>query len=127
MNDEQYLTYCHEQLENFAKDMATRTEHLPGDDTLRQLARAFEGIAGGELDLYGDGPALISRLFTTYPDFAPIFPRDLLWFFGGDCLHFMPDDEIAIYQRLEDLRNEAVSRGETLNLQAAKASLKGAQ
>jgi len=34
-------------------------------------------------------------------------PRDLLWFFGGDCLHFMPDDEIAVFQQLEERRYEA--------------------
>ena len=49
-------------------------------------------------------PALVARLFTTYPDFAPTFPRELLWFFGGDCLHYMPDEEIATFQQLEELR-----------------------
>ncbi len=127
MNDEQYLAFCCEQLTQFAHDLALRTEHLPENDALRQLAAGFSDLACGDLDLYGEGPALVSRLFTTYPDFAPSFPRDLLWFFGGDCLHFMPDSEIAVYQQLEDLRIDAAALGETLDLRAARASLKKLQ
>ena len=127
MNDEQYLAACLEQLGRFAKELETRTEHLPADDSLRQLAASFSRLADGELELYGDGPALVSRLFTTYPDFAPTFPRDLLWFFGGDCLHFMPDSEIATYQELDELRHEAAARGEILDLRAARASLQQLQ
>lgn len=123
MNDDQYLTHCKTQLSEFSRELQVRTEHLPEQDTLRSLAAAFGALAEGELDLYTEGPALISRLFTTYPDFAPTFPRDLLWFFGGDCLHFMPDHEIAIYQQLDDLRSEASAKDEILNLRAARASI----
>jgi len=127
MNDEQYLALCREQLANFARDLELRTQHLPENDALRQLAAGFSSLASGDLDLYGEGPTLVSRLFTTYPDFAPSFPRDLLWFFGGDCLHFMPDSEIEIYQQLDELRGDAAAVGETLDLRAARASLKNLQ
>ena len=127
MNDEQYLALCREQLANFARDLELRTQRLPENDALRQLAAGFSSLASGDLDLYGEGPTLVSRLFTTYPDFAPSFPRDLLWFFGGDCLHFMPDSEIEIYQQLDELRGDAAALGETLDLRAARASLKNLQ
>lgn len=39
-------------------------------------------------------------------------PRDLLWFFGGDCLHFMPDEELSLYQATEERRYECEQRGE---------------
>ena len=127
MNDEQYLAQSLEQLQTFAAGLATRTGHLPEDDALRQLAEGFSDLASGKLDLYRDGPALVSRLFTTYPEFAPSFPRDLLWFFGGDCLHFMPDEEIERYTRLDEQRREAVERGEAFNWREARASLLGLQ
>jgi hypothetical protein len=127
MNDEQYLSMCLKQLETFTSGLVARTGHLPDNDPLRELAARFEDLVRGELGLYRDGPALVSRLFTTYPDFAPSFPRDLLWFFGGDCLHFMPDDEIAVYQQLDDMRAEAAARGETLDIRAARATLQGLQ
>ncbi len=123
MNDDQYLQHCRQLLTHFAQDLSTRCRDLPTDDSLRQLAAAFSRIDSGEDDLYLEGPALVARLFTTYPDFAPLFPRELLWFLGGECLHYMPDDEIARHQQLEELRAEAAARGEVIDFQAARAKL----
>ena len=127
MNDAQYASHCHKLLEEFAATMTKRMEHLPEGDSLRELAERFTALSTGQGDLYLDGPGLISRLFTTYPDFAPTFPRDLLWFLGGECLHYMPDEEISAYQKLDDLRAEAAEKGETLNMRDARASLMGLQ
>jgi hypothetical protein len=123
MNDEQYRKQCLELLSEFAQTMVTRTEHLPPDDSLRELAAAFLALANGEGDLYGEGTSLVTRLFTTYPGFAPTLPRELLWFLGGDCLHYMPDEEIDTFAQLADLRSAAAARGETLDLRAARAKL----
>ena len=124
MNDEQYLSHCRELLTDFARALSRRTESLPPEDTLRQLAGDFERLARDSgSGLYTEAATLVDRLFTTYPDFAPTFPRELLWFFGGDCLHFMPDDEIALFQQLDDKRNQAAAGGTVLDLQAARAKL----
>ena len=123
MNDEQYLQYCAELLTSFAQELVTRTEHLPAEDSLRELAANFQAVANSGEDLYTEGANLVVRLFTTYPDFAPTLPRELLWFFGGDCLHFMPDDEIALFQQLDEKRSEAAAGGNILDLQAARAKL----
>ncbi len=55
------------------------------------------------------GQDLISQVFHRYPQIAHLVPRDLLWFFGGDCLHFMPDEEIDLFQRLDERRYEAAA------------------
>lgn len=123
MNDEQYLQHCHEQLSAFADTLFRRTADLDENDAFRRIAAAFQNLVNGEGDLYVDGPALVSRLFTTYPDFAPTFPRELLWFFGGECLHYMPDEEIQIFQQLDAERHRAAARGEILDLRAARANL----
>ena len=47
----------------------------------------------------------------------------LLWFFGGDCLHFMPDEEIDLFQRLDERRYEAEERGETFDWNREKQLL----
>ncbi|TWI53144.1 hypothetical protein IQ22_02991 [Pseudomonas duriflava] len=57
------------------------------------------------------GQDLIGQVFYRYPQIAHLIPRDLLWFFGGDCLHFMPDEEIELYQALEERRHEAEAAG----------------
>ncbi|MEP5566628.1 MAG: PA2817 family protein [Halioglobus sp.] len=123
MNDAQYASHCREQLTEFAANMSKRMEHLPEGDSLRELADRFNDLDKGTADLYADGATLVSRLFTTYPDFAPTFPRDLLWFLGGECLHYMPDEEITAYQTLDDMRHAAAEKGEILNLRDARASL----
>ncbi len=92
--------------------------------SIQGLAKEFERLARDRGPaLYADAASLVDRLFTTYPDFAPTFPRELLWFFGGDCLHFMPDDEIALFQQLDEKRSEAAAGGNILDLQAARAKL----
>lgn len=58
------------------------------------------------------GQDLICQVFHRYPQIAHLVPRDLLWFFGGECLHFMPDDEISQFQQLEERRYEAEQNGQ---------------
>lgn len=127
MDDAQYASHCRELLQQFAGDMIKRTEHLPESDSLRELAAAFAELSDGTRDLYLDGPPLVSRLFTTYPDFAPVFPRDLLWFLAGECLHYMPEEEIVAHQQLDDMRAEAAAKGKVLDLRQARASLRQLQ
>ncbi len=122
MNDEQYMQYCREQFSIFSNNLTTRTESLSETDSLRELALSFVRVASGAEDLYDKGPALISRLFETYPDFAPTFPRELLWFLGGVCLHFMPDEEIEVFQQMDQLRTAAQIRGEVLDFQAPEST-----
>lgn len=74
-----------------------------------ELVQSLPNDQEGSLYL---GQDLISQIFQRYPQIAHLVPRDLLWFFGGDCLHFMPDEEIEIYQRLEDRRFEAQENDE---------------
>jgi hypothetical protein len=123
MNDKQYLDHCQQQFSNYSKELNQRTEALAEDDSLRELALNFSQLARGEGDLYGEGQSLVARLFTTYPDFAPTFPRELLWFLGGDCLHFMADEEIELHQQLEELREQSASKGEIIDFAAARAKL----
>ena len=124
MNDEQYLSHCRGLLAEFATTLAQRTATLEPEDGLRVLAAEFQLLAeDAAADIYSQGGTLVDRLFTTHPDFAPTFPRELLWFIGGDCLHFMPDDEIAVYQQLDDQRSQAAQQGEIFDIRAARAKL----
>jgi hypothetical protein len=61
------------------------------------------------------GRTTLCRIVAAYPDLMPYVHRDLFWFFAGDCLHFMPDDEISRYQQLEELRYEAEQLNSDLN------------
>ncbi|MCP1624385.1 PA2817 family protein [Pseudomonas nitroreducens] len=69
------------------------------------------------------GQDLISQIFHRYPQIAHLIPRDLLWFFGGDCLHYMPDEELQMYQQLDERRFEAEETGEPFDWNAEKRLL----
>ena len=122
MNDEEYRLHCLEVLGQFTLFMQQQSEASSPDDPIRELNEGFTRISGGE-NLYQDGPNLVTRLFASCPHLSPAFPRELLWFLGGDCLHNMPDEEIALYQQLDELRQQASARGEILNLPDARAKL----
>lgn len=69
------------------------------------------------------GQDLICQVIQRYPQIAHLVPRDLLWFFGGDCLHFMPDEELDLYQNLEERRYEAEQNEEPFDWNMEKQLL----
>lgn len=65
----------------------------------------------------------VGRVVSTYSHLMPFLHRDILWFFGGNCLHYMPDEEILFYQQLDELRFSAEEAGHAFDYSAAKQSL----
>jgi hypothetical protein len=120
MNEREYRDHCLGLLQEFAKDLEQRTRDLGDTDSLRELATAFADLSARLDNVYEEGPELVSRLFTTYPDFAPGFPREVLWFLGGTCLHYMPDDEIERFQREAEQRAPDSGSAEVIDLQTAR-------
>ncbi|KAE9650207.1 PA2817 family protein [Pseudomonas sp. PB106] len=58
------------------------------------------------------GQDILTQVISRYPQIAHLIPRDLLWFFAGDCLHYLSDEEIDLYQALEERRYEAEQNDE---------------
>ena len=69
------------------------------------------------------GQDILCQVITRYPQIAHLVPRDLLWYFAGDCLHYMPDDEIDLYQALEERRFEAEQNDEPFDWNQEKQLL----
>ncbi|AIL60695.1 MULTISPECIES: PA2817 family protein [Pseudomonas] len=69
------------------------------------------------------GQDLMCQVIQRYPQIAHLVPRDLLWFFGGDCLHYMPDEEQQMYQTLEERRYEAEQNDEPFDWNQEKQLL----
>lgn len=69
------------------------------------------------------GQDLICQVMQRYPQIAHLVPRDLLWFFAGDCLHFMPDEELDRYQQLDEQRHAAHENGEDFDWHLQKHRL----
>lgn len=102
---------------------------VPEESNLLFLERCEELItdleAGDQEALY-NGQEIICQIISRYPQLVPLIPRDLLWYFGGDCLHYMPDEEIAQYQLLDEHQAEAQARGEEFNWEQARQLLMSA-
>src|SRR5690554_6293947 len=90
------LRYLRQVLQTLAE------EDVVTEELQRLIARYYEMIEhmykSGH-DRY-HGQELVSQVFQCYHQIAHQVRRDLLWFFGGECLHFMTDDEISKYQWL---------------------------
>ncbi len=69
------------------------------------------------------GQDILCQVITRYPQIVHLVPRDLLWYFAGDCLHYMPDEEIALYQALEERRFEAEQNDEPFDWNQEKQLL----
>ncbi len=121
MNDSEYRDFCLALATSFAERLHAEADKTSADDPLRVLAAGFAELAQGK-NVYEDGPGLVGTLFTHVPEFAPLFPRDLLWFIGGDCLHFMPDEEMQAFQELEERRVAAAGDGD-FDYRAERAKL----
>lgn len=95
------------------------------EDALEFLAQleALPGLSGSEYS--EQGQHLLTRTIATYAHLTPLLPRDLLWHFGGDCLHFMPDEEIEKYQQLDERLHQAASTGEEFDYAAERAHILG--
>lgn len=88
--------------------------------------QALEALpALNEPDYSEQGQNLICRTIATYPHLTPLIPRDLMWHFGGDCLHFMPDEEIYTYQQLDEKRHAAETQGMPFDYEKERARLLG--
>ncbi len=122
MDDQQYREYCLGLLKNFADLAAAEAARASDTDPIHELAAGFAAIASGD-GLYERGPNLVAGLFASCQQLAPAFPRELLWFQGGDCLHYMPDDELAVFQRLDEMRVDAAAAGEVLDYHGEKSKL----
>jgi len=80
-------------------------------------------VGGSELLIQGQ--QLFCRIVAAYPHLMPLVPRDLLWFFGGDCLHYMPDEEISVFQQLDELRENAKESNQAFSYEKARLSTMG--
>jgi hypothetical protein len=77
----------------------------------------------GDENFLADGQQLICKIVAGYPHLMPVLPRDLLWFFGGDCLHYMPDEEIQKFQQLDERRQEAIESKAVFNYADERARI----
>jgi hypothetical protein len=127
----QRLAYHVELLNQLATQLAkveqSDLEYNQENTILQQLGQLIESLKEPSAQHYDsaifEGQQWFHRFLTHNPELAPAIHRDLLWFFGGDCLHFMPDDEIEKYQMLDDAMAEAMIRNTPFNYTLSREAI----
>lgn len=128
-----YLAYHHQLIEELyafcvKSTPFSNTQDVDADsrEDNQQFLSALHDLASNQHwddEHIHQGQQCISRIVSHYPHITPYVPRDLFWFFGGDCLHFMPDEEIQLFQQLEDQRFAIESTGENVNYPQLRAEV----
>lgn len=67
-------------------------------------------------DFLFDAQELLSRFIRCYPNLVPLMHRELLYFIGGECLHFLGDEELAYYQQIDEQLYDAEQAGESIDI-----------
>lgn len=75
---------------------------------LQQFQQLIDLLMEQKDAAYDLGQDLLCQIATHQPQLMPVIERELFWFFGGECLHYLTDEEITQFQRIdeENLINE---------------------
>lgn len=127
--DQEYYTYHLELLAAFSAQIQQlppfNLEFPSEDDQEFRIALAELQQQPHGINFLEQGQLLMCRIVGSYPHLMPLLYRDLLWFFGGDCLHFMPDEEIVVFQELDEQREDAKQQRIPFSYREARAKLLG--
>lgn len=66
-------------------------------------------------EAFDQGQTLMIRLVRNYPQLTQMFARDLLWLFGGDCIHYLSDQEVEQFQALDEARYQKEAQNESFD------------
>lgn len=125
--DKEYYFYHLELLQAFVtqiKDLPPFSLENPDETDCEFLTALNKLITHPQAaDWLDQGQALLCRVVGSYPHLMPLLYRDLLWFFGGDCLHYMPDDEINLFQQLDEQREQAKRDQQAFSYAEARAKI----
>ncbi|MET4160932.1 hypothetical protein CFI10_14035 [Marinobacterium iners] len=92
---------------------------------LDQFAALVDDFEHHRPEAYEDGQTLLVRLVRGYPQFVPLLARDLFWLFGGECLHFMSDEEIEQFQQLDETQAELEASNTPVDYLSLRQSILG--
>ena len=127
MNQSLYHTQLVKQLSEFVRTISAQSGALNPEHPFQLWCQRTSGLLEAQPLKLDEITDQVNTLFTHFADLTPLFPRDILFFLGGDCLHYMPDEEIQAYQVLDELRYSAESQGKSFDWETSKQSLKKLQ
>lgn len=69
-------------------------------------------------DFLFDAQELIGRFIRCYPNLVPLMRRELLYFIGGECLHYLGDEELELYQQIDEQLYEQEQTDSNVDIRA---------
>lgn len=100
-----------------------RESNAVGEEILQQFRDLIDQLTEHKDSAYNSGQDLFNKIGTHNPQLMPAIDRALFWFFGGDCMHFMTDEEITRFQHLDEMSAEAEAEGRDYDYRSAGRSL----
>lgn len=71
-------------------------------DFFEKFDRLLSNIQQNDVDYSFQAQDLLAQFIRCYANLVPLIKRELLWFIGGECLHYLGDDEVSFFQDLEE-------------------------
>ncbi len=112
-----YQTYHHELLIKLAENIKNSPPF--NGDTLDELQSQFleklDDILSKSTshdDTLSAGQWLLTKIVAHFQNIMPLVPRDLFWYFGGECLHFLGDEEIEIFQQADEVYHASLAENQ---------------
>ena len=126
MSDSSFFNHHHQLLQalyQHCKKQLPFCDERASEVDIEFLAslKALSEATGSSDSFEQQGQSIICRIVTHYQHITPSVNRDLFWFFGGECLHYMADEELALYQQLDEKLYQ--SDATTLDYAELKASV----
>lgn len=117
-----HLELLNETLSRIEKAAANESGVIDAD-ILQQFRDVIDQLTEHRDSAYEAGQDLFSKIGTHQPQLMPAVDRALLWFFGGECMHFLSDEEITRFQHLDEMAAEAQAEGKEYDYRSAGRSL----
>ncbi|MCX4025009.1 dehydrogenase [Endozoicomonas sp. SM1973] len=111
------------QLANGIKQASSEVNQETLTNWINRCQELAECFKQGDEAAYQQGQDTVCQLINYWPQLTHLISRDLLWLLGGECLHFMPEEEIAVYQQLEELQASAEAANQSFDWQETKQLL----
>ncbi|WP_028293889.1 hypothetical protein [Oceanobacter kriegii] len=67
-------------------------------DMIQQLETVIDQLKEHRETAWEDARVWLANLMMFTPQLAPAVDRELLWLMGGECLHYLTDEEIAKFE-----------------------------
>ena len=122
-----HLNFLKIAYNNFINRDPFNAEDIVEDDLefMNDFKSLIEHFESSTPSVHEQGEDFIDKAFRRYPHLAHLIARDLLWYFGGNNLHNLTDDEINKFQALDEMRFEAEGDGTEFDYINKRASIFG--